>query len=172
MNKRLSISLEVLTFFVGAWLFITNTLDSGSDERVLAGLGAGLVLLGLLIKEFRLKLSITQLSIVWKIVVLVCGVIGSWIFVTNTLDSGSDERVLAGLGGALIIIAFYIKDIKKEQLDEKNIVKGVSTKTALLFLIVFTMYGLHKKDIRYVKSDVGDLEYKVDDLEDNSHYHY
>ena len=178
MNKQLSISLEVLAFFTGAWLFISNTLDSGSDERVLAGLGAGIVFLGFAIKEFRLKLSISQLSVLWKIIVLSFGVIGTWIFVTNTLDSGSDERVLAGLGGALILISLYIRDSKKEQDAEKSLSSGLNLKTALLFVVIFTFYGLHKKDIRSVnwdirdiESDVQSLDRKVDDIEDYSHYH-
>lgn len=163
---------------IGIWVFITNVLDSGSDERILAGLGAALIYLYISLKDFWLK-EVYKINLFWKIVLTLSGVIGIWLFVTNTLDSGSDERILAGLGGAITILGIVLKDNYSKSDDIpllRN--KNISTVVFIAFIVVFTFWGLHHKDIRYierdinnVESDVNSLEYKVNDLESNSHYH-
>jgi hypothetical protein len=204
MKQKLSILSEALSILIGTWLFILNTLDTGSDERILAGLGAALLFSSLLVKEIRLKQSIAHLKMIWKVAVIALGTLGTGLFITNTLGTGSDERILAGLGGGLVLISLYIKDFRISQDTEKN---TLNLKTGLVFLVIFTLYGLQKKDIRHVEkvldsiewevsdeddrvndieskvndieskvkgveSNLSYLEYKVGDLEDESHYHY
>jgi peptidoglycan hydrolase CwlO-like protein len=186
MKQKISIAFEFLFILIGTWLFISNILDSGYDERFLAGLGSALIFTALLIKEIRLKKSISKLKTIWKIIVLGLGISGIWIFISNVLDSGYDERFYAGLGGAMVLISFYIKDFKGDQILEN---KSLNLKKGLLILIIFTLYGLQKKDIRYVErkldsidtdlysldnriddvdSDVSDLGNRIDDIDSDS----
>jgi len=163
---------------IGTWVFVTNLLDSGSDERLLAGLGAALIYLYISINDFWIK-DDYKINLFWKVVLTLLILIGIWLFVTNTLDSGSDERMLAGLGAAISILGITIKGnySKSEDIPLTGI-KNIGTIVFIAFIVVFTFWGLHHKKIRYIESDlyslesdINSLEKKVDDLEDNSHYH-
>lgn len=45
-------ALDTLTIGVGTWMFVQNTLDGGYESEIFAGLGAFLVVLGLLIQKW------------------------------------------------------------------------------------------------------------------------
>jgi hypothetical protein len=163
---------------IGTWVFISNVLDSGKDERVLAGLGGALIYAYVSLNEFWI-LDNMKMKWYWKIISFLFSIIGIWLFVTNTLDSGKDERILAGLGGAITLLGTILKD------NLSNIENAVSHKDrnnstlfVLIFITVFTFWGLHHKDIRYVESNVyglqseiNSLDSKVIDLENYSHNH-
>lgn len=161
MKKNLLIFLELILLTIGIWLFITNTLASSSNERILAGLGGGMLYFSLILRDIRLNYSICELKIVWKVIITILGIIGVWLFISNTLATGADKRVLSGLGGALVAISFYIKHFKKEDTSSKV---GINFTSALVFISIFTLYGLQKKDIRAVHSNISDTDFNVSDL--------
>lgn len=166
------------TLLIGVWVFISNVLDSGSDERVLAGLGSALICLYVFLNDFWIKDSLSM-KLIWKILSTLFSVVGIWVFVTNTLDSGSDERILAGLGGSLTLLGIVLKEnLSKTEIGILSDKRSNTTVYFLLFIALFTFWGLHHKDIRYIESDVSDLESeinsldsKVDNLEYYSHEH-
>lgn len=163
---------------IGTWVFISNVLDSGNDERVLAGLGGALIYAYVLLNEFWIMDNM-KMKLYWKILSFLFSIIGIWLFITNTLDSGNDERILAGLGGAITLLGIILKD------NFSNIDNAVSHKDrnnstlfVLMFITVFTFWGLHHKNIRYVErnvyglhSEINSLDSKVNDLENYSHNH-
>lgn len=167
---------------IGTWVFVTNVLDSGSDERISAGLGAALIFLYISIIDFWINEDY-KINLLWKIVLTLLVFIGIWLFVTNTLDSGSDERIFAGLGAAITVLSIILKGNHRK--SEEVLLSGnknISTIVSIAFIVLFTFWGLHHKDIRYIENDISTLESnvessinslknKVDDLEDNSHYH-
>lgn len=163
---------------IGTWVFVTNVLDSGSEERILAGLGAALIFLNISISDFWIKEDY-KINLLWKIVLTLLVFIGIWLFVTNTLDSGSEERIIAGLGGAITILGITLKgNYRKSEEIPLSGIKNINTIVSIAFIVLFTFWGMHHKDIRYIESDISNiesninsLEYKVDDLEDYSHYH-
>ncbi len=167
---------------IGTWVFVTNVLDSGSDARISAGLGAALIFLHISINDFWIKEDY-KIIFFWKIILTLLMFFGIWLFVTNTLGSGSDARISAGLGGAITILGITLKENyrKSEEIPLSNI-KNISTIVSIAFIVLFTFWGLHYKDIRDIESDINYsrrnvessinyLEDKVKDLDNNYHYH-
>jgi hypothetical protein len=177
--KTSNLKIIANTFLtIGTWVFIYNVSGDGSAERISAGLGAALIFLNISISDFWIKEDY-KINLRKKIVLTLLVFIGIWLFVTNTLDYGWDERRIAGLGGAMTILGIILKENyrKSEEIPSSGI-KKINTIASITFIVLFTFWGMQHKDMRYIKRDINSLENKVDDLEnkvdyfeDNSHYH-
>lgn len=148
----------------GVWIFVTNTLDSGSDERVLAGMGSALIILYFFINEFWI-MQVSNLKIIWKIITISLFITGIWLFVFGTLDSGSDERVIAGLGAALCCIAMLIKSNFETKTENSEYKMSKSLLIIIVFISIFTFWGLHHKEIRGMNYEINNAQRDIDDLE-------
>jgi hypothetical protein len=171
--------LKVIAYsslLIGVWVFIANVLDSGKDERLFAGLGSSLICFYVFLNDFWLKNKITT-KLIWKILLMLCTSIGIWIFVTNTLDSGKDEKVIAGFGASLTLIGIILKEnVLRKNTEILSNTKNNITFYFLFFVILFTLLGLNNKNIRYVKSEIiildseiNSIESRVDNIEYYSH---
>ncbi|HMU14678.1 MAG TPA: hypothetical protein PKE53_11820, partial [Flavobacteriales bacterium] len=76
-NMKTSILKIIANTFltIGTWVFVTNVLDSGSDERIFAGLGAALIFLNISISDFWIKEDY-KINLLWKIVLTLSAFIG------------------------------------------------------------------------------------------------
>jgi hypothetical protein len=112
-----------------------------------------------------------------KILITLFSLIGIWVFVTNILETNSESSMLAGFGGALFVLGVILKkDLSKKDDSNTNDNRNFNTLIISIFVITLTLYGLHRKDIKKIESEVSDSYYsierldgRVDDLESKLH---
>ena len=114
-------------------------------------------------------------KIIWVVVELVTIAIGTGIFVTSTLDNRVNEEG-AGIGAFMIVLGLLLRSWKEslftKKLDQRlHKANNSWLKKGLIMIIVFTLWGMNYGNIQDNSSDIGWLQYAVDRLEDNSHYH-
>ena len=170
--------IKNIALISGIGLFVTNTLDSGKDERLLSGCGSALVIIYFSINEYWTKKDL-NIKLPWKILATLLSVIGVFTFVVNSLDSGEDERILAGIGASMFVAGLAIRELFGEATNgNSNIRLDSKTIGILAFIICFTFLGLYKNKIQRVErnqygieDDIKELDEKVEDLERYSHGH-
>lgn len=94
--------VEVVTIAIGTGIFVTNTLDSFVDAEM-AGIGAFMVVFGLLLKNWRKDLFAKKTS--------------SEYSAERKKDNKSDNKVIAGV---LLIIAFTLWGLNYINIDDNN----------------------------------------------------
>ena len=169
MKKTILIIIGNLILIIGLWTFITNILYKGHDTNIDAGFGSMLIYSYVLLNDFWINGNL-KIKFFWKILISLLSLIGIWMFVTNTLESGRyeriDESMTAGFGGALFALGTLLKkDLSKNNNSPINGKSDFKTLLIAIFVILFTMFGLHNNDIKDIKMKVSDSDYRIDKLE-------
>lgn len=189
--KKLKITANLL-LVSGTWIFVSNILENGSDARILAGIGAALILSYISLNEIWIERKY-ELKRVYKFALMILPACGIGLFVTNTLNSSGDSEILAGLGAAITILCILIRSgltLKQDQQILINTNKEIIY--YLAFICAFSFWGKHEEQIKTndrnisslshniyevqdelnsLRHNVNELEDDVEDLEDYSHYH-
>lgn len=169
-----SMSLKIilnLIMSIGIWVFVTNSHESGADERILAGVGGVLMLSSLLIRDFFSEDF--KIKKIWSFISIGLACLGIYIFIYNVLESDWDSRIWLGFGLSIGFLGLSIREIMCK--SEKQIL--LSQKKDLIcctaFIILFSLYGViinNLVDIEYMKNDIRNIESIVQDIDENTKY--
>ena len=175
-------TIEFLTFAVGTLVFVQFAIDKDGEG---AGIGALLIILGFLINSWKLDVFIkksgrfsTLKKFIQVIVEFSTIAVGTLVFVQFAIENDGD---IAGNGAFFIVLGLMIKSwIKNNSEDKDQIVKLDKNKlfnTGIIMVVVFTMLVANfnssdssdSSDTEYYDFDT--LENRVEQLENNTHYH-
>jgi hypothetical protein len=176
MKKTILIIIGYFILIMGIWVFITNILDNRDEANTVAGFGSMLIYAYVFLNDFWIKDNL-RINLLMKILITLFSLIGIWVFVTNILETNSESSMLAGFGGALFVLGVILKkDLSKKDDSNTNDNRNFNTLIISIFVITLTLYGLHRKDIKKIESEVSDSYYsierldgRVDDLESKLH---
>lgn len=134
----------------------------------------------------NIKLNIMKGKI-WLILVDLGIVVCTFFFIKNILYGYVTKSAFFGAGIILgLIVRNWIQlfqptqteKSEKETEKQKSIIKNTPLALALIGLTIFSLFSYSidemddlEYDIRENKSEIEDIEYRVDDLEEHSHYH-
>lgn len=124
---------------------------------------------------------------IWLILIDLGIVVCTFFFIENILFDYETESAFFGAGIILgLIVRNWIQlfqptqteKSEKETEKQKSIIKNTPLALALIGLTIFSFFSYSidemddlEYDIRENKSEIEDIEYRVDDLEEHSHYH-